>query len=164
MRAHGLLVCLTISVLMFQTSDSKSLNNKERNLEAKLPIGVEAFEYNPEYQRASINGMRSEIEKDKKDFARLTWDLFQAGAQLNERKNRKRQRAAERKKNLKAGGPRTKALIGPVGPRGPIGPPGPPGANITKEEMFEEFRQMIISKCLNNIYQSYKMEFYIEDH
>ncbi|GFX41401.1 hypothetical protein TNCV_1654841 [Trichonephila clavipes] len=59
MRAHVLLVCLTISVLMFQTSDSKSLNNKERNLESKLPrvpVGVEAFEYNPEYQRASVNG------------------------------------------------------------------------------------------------------------
>ncbi|GFX41403.1 adipolin [Trichonephila clavipes] len=50
--------------------------------------------------------MPSEIEKDKKDFARLTWNLFQAGAQLNERKTRKRLRA-ERRKNLKAGGPRT---------------------------------------------------------
>ncbi|PRD34068.1 UNVERIFIED_CONTAM: Adipolin [Trichonephila clavipes] len=94
--------------------------------------------------------MPSEIEKDKKDFARLTWNLFQAGAQLNERKTRKRLRA-ERRKNLKAGGPRTKALIGPAGPRGPIGPPGPPGANITKEEMFEEFRQMIIKLIQNEV-------------
>ncbi|GFU18848.1 hypothetical protein NPIL_74801, partial [Nephila pilipes] len=42
-----------------------------------------------------------------------------------------------------------KHIIGPTGPRGPVGPPGPPGANITKEQMFEEFGQMIRSKCLN---------------
>ncbi|GFX41406.1 adipolin [Trichonephila clavipes] len=47
--------------------------------------------------------------------------------------------------------PVPKALIGPAGPRGPIGPPGPPGANITKEEMFEEFRQMIIKLIQNEV-------------
>ncbi|XP_054719047.1 adipolin-like [Uloborus diversus] len=33
--------------------------------------------------------------------------------------------------------------IGPPGPRGPAGPRGPKGANVSKEEMFEEFRTMI---------------------
>uniref|UniRef100_T1JGL2 THD domain-containing protein n=1 Tax=Strigamia maritima TaxID=126957 RepID=T1JGL2_STRMM len=32
---------------------------------------------------------------------------------------------------------------GPQGPQGPPGPPGPPGANITKEVLLNEFREMV---------------------
>uniref|UniRef100_T1J367 THD domain-containing protein n=1 Tax=Strigamia maritima TaxID=126957 RepID=T1J367_STRMM len=33
--------------------------------------------------------------------------------------------------------------LGPQGPQGPPGPPGPPGANITKEILLNEFREMV---------------------
>ncbi|GFR31791.1 adipolin [Trichonephila clavata] len=150
MRAHIFLLFTVISAFTFLQSDCKSAKNNKEAKHPRVQIGVNPFSYNPEYQRASINGKRSEKEKDKKDFARLTWNLFQMSAAENERKLRKKMRS-ERRKNLKAGGPQKKALIGPAGPRGPIGPPGPPGANITKEEMFEEFRQMIIKLIQNEV-------------
>ena len=38
--------------------------------------------------------------------------------------------------------------VGVVGPPGPRGPPGPPGAQISKEELLEEFRDLIKGKAL----------------
>ena len=35
---------------------------------------------------------------------------------------------------------------GPPGPPGPRGPQGPPGAEVTKEELFEEFRELITGR------------------
>ena len=37
---------------------------------------------------------------------------------------------------------------GAVGPPGPPGPPGTPGTQITKEELLEEFRDLIKGKIL----------------
>ncbi|GFT45582.1 adipolin [Nephila pilipes] len=92
--------------------------------------------------------MPSDIDKDKRDFALLSWNLFQESVRQNEIKDeeereKRKKRKNMRRKNLRSGVVRTKHIIGPTGPRGPVGPPGPPGANITKEQMFEEFGQMI---------------------
>ncbi|XP_072035815.1 adipolin-like [Amphiura filiformis] len=49
----------------------------------------------------------------------------------------------EKDKNKKSSRALNFETAGPPGPPGPMGPPGPPGAEVTKEELLEEFRELI---------------------
>ncbi|XP_007905187.1 adipolin [Callorhinchus milii] len=63
-----------------------------------------------------------------------TWLLF---VEHSEKGGNDRRRNKGKMKKTQHG------LPGPAGPPGPQGPPGPPGAVVTKEELLQEFKEMV---------------------
>ena len=51
--------------------------------------------------------------------------------------------------------------VGPPGPPGPRGPQGPPGAEVTKEELFEEFRELITGNYIICLCRGLLLCFYV---
>ncbi|XP_022085542.1 adipolin-like [Acanthaster planci] len=79
---------------------------------------------------------------------RGSWLSFvQHSSRLSEGSNKKCEKKKKKKKERgELGNPRKLSEVVPtglVGPQGPPGPPGPPGAQVSKEELLEEFRDLI---------------------
>ncbi|XP_015905334.2 adipolin isoform X1 [Parasteatoda tepidariorum] len=104
----------------------------------RIEAGERKWPLNPSLQRSTApkknEGITSLSSKD-------TWKYFQNAVQENERKVR-REKKAQRKMMTRTFNMQ-RPSVGLPGPRGPMGPRGPKGANVTAEEMFEEFRSLI---------------------
>ncbi|GBM40112.1 Adipolin [Araneus ventricosus] len=144
MKIHLVLFVFTTCVLAWKASEARRPPDQKQT---KTP---QTWSLNPQLQRTTLNGLTSSRKVDK-DFARATWEFLNR----NERKSRKRSRV---NKQLRMGIPQTRSAIGPQGPRGPPGPVGPKGANITKEEMMEEIRNILNEVAHQRILSSLKPE------
>ncbi|KAG8191777.1 hypothetical protein JTE90_026812 [Oedothorax gibbosus] len=135
------LVIVSMCVVFCLVADGKR-RNEEEAANAKRNTR-DRWGLNPALQRTSLpvrSGINPTGRRVDRNFAEFSWKSFQLSNNLNERKERKKKKAM---RQLRAGAFSPRGSIGPPGPRGPMGPTGPKGANITKEEMFEEFRLMI---------------------
>ncbi|XP_067118621.1 adipolin-like [Centruroides vittatus] len=96
-----------------------------------------------------------EVEEKGKDIVhtqrsvfdpRWTWQSFLRHAERSDQRRRKMRR---RFKSTR------KPMQGPQGPPGPPGPRGPPGANITKDELMQEFKELVREIAERKVYQSF---------
>ncbi|KAF8771116.1 Erythroferrone like protein [Argiope bruennichi] len=85
-------------------------------------------------------------------------NLSGKGWPQNEKRTRKKNRERAIRQQLRMGIPQTKSAIGPQGPRGPPGPMGPKGANISKDEMVEEIRNILNEMAHQKILSSLNPE------
>ncbi|XP_055953601.1 adipolin-like [Argiope bruennichi] len=151
MKVNEVLLVCAISVLVWKASEGRRQSDKKQN-NAPQPWAL-----NPHLQRTTLNGSGSE-RKVSKDFARFAWESFQKGVAQNEKRTRKKNRERAIRQQLRMGIPQTKSAIGPQGPRGPPGPMGPKGANISKDEMVEEIRNILNEMAHQKILSSLNPE------